>query len=64
MNRKIAMVKHQYEMNTHDQATLDLEYWLTKTPQDRIAAVTFLVHQSLKPGQRMDRTAFSRRKLK
>ncbi|MBO9614680.1 MAG: hypothetical protein J7619_18410 [Dyadobacter sp.] len=64
MNRKIAMVKRQFDMKTHDQANEDLEYWLTKTPQERIAAVTFLVNQQLKPGQKMDRTVFIRRKLK
>lgn len=64
MGRKIAMVKHQYDMKTHDQASRDLEYWLTKTPQERLAAVTFLINQKLKPGERMDRTASSRRKLK
>ena len=58
------MVKHQYDMKTHDQASRDLEYWLTKTPQERLAAVTFLIKQKLKPGQGMDKTVFSTRKLK
>lgn len=64
MSRKIAMVKAQFDMKTYDQASEDLKYWLSKTPQERIAAVTFLVHQQLKPGERMDRTVFIRRKLK
>ncbi len=64
MGRKIATVKHQYDMKTHDQASRDLEYWLTKTPQERLAAVTFLIKQKLKPGQGMDKTVFSTRKLK
>lgn len=58
------MVKHQYDMKMHDQPSSDLEYWLTKTPQERLAAVTFLIEQKLKPGQRMDKTVFSIRKLK
>ena len=45
-------------------ATDDLQYWLTKTPGERIAAATFIVQQSLRKGQHMDRTAFSKRKLK
>ena len=64
MVRKIAMVKHQYDLKTYDQASCDLEYWLTKTPQERLAAVTFLISQKLKPGERMDKTVFSQRKLK
>ena len=64
MGRKIAMVKHQHDMKTHDQASRDLEYWLTKIPQERLAAVTFLIKQKLKPGQGMDKTVFSTRKSK
>lgn len=64
MTRKIAMVKRQVDMKTSDQAADDLEYWLSRTPQERIAAVTFLVNQMLKPAQRMDKTIFSQRKMK
>jgi hypothetical protein len=64
MKRKIAMVKRQIDMKTHDQTAEDLKYWLSKTPQERLAAVTFLVRQMLEPGQRMDRSVFIRRKLK
>lgn len=34
----------------------DLEYWLSKPPKERIAAVTFIISQSLKKGQRLDKT--------
>lgn len=51
-------------MKATDQAADDLDYWLSKTPQERIAAVTFLVNQMLKPSQRMDKTVFSQRKMK
>lgn len=64
MGRKIAMVRQQFDKDTHNQASEDLKYWLSKTPQERIAAVTFLVHQMLEPGQRMDKTVFSQRKMK
>ncbi|ACT91403.1 hypothetical protein [Dyadobacter fermentans] len=64
MSREIAMVKAQFDIKTYDQAGEDLKYWLSKTPQERIAAVTFLVHQQLEPGERMDKTVFIRRKLK
>jgi hypothetical protein len=62
--RKIAMVKRQVDMKAADQVEDDLNYWLSKTPQERIAAVTFLVNQLLKPFQRMDKTVFSQRKMK
>lgn len=64
MTRKIAMVKRIVDMKTYYQPSDDLEYWLSKTPQERLAAVTFLVNQMLKPGERMDKTVFIRRKLK
>lgn len=39
----------------HDEGH-DLEYWLTKSVAERAAAVTFLISQSLKKGQRLDKT--------
>ena len=41
----------------------DLLYWLSKPPRERIEAVTFIVSQFLKPGQRLDKTAIVKRKL-
>jgi len=64
MARKIEMVKRQLDMKTADQAADDLDYWLTKTPQERLAAVTFLIMQTLEPGERMDKTVFIRRTLR
>jgi len=64
MKTKIEMVRRQIDMKTHDQASEDLKYWLSKTPQERIVAVTFLVRQMLEPGERMDKSVFIRRKLK
>ncbi|MBC6109888.1 hypothetical protein H7U22_05585 [Pedobacter sp. CCM 8938] len=58
--RKIAMVVNKYNMHEHDQSLEDLKYWLTKTPIERVSAVTFLIQQHLKPGQRMDKTKFKK----
>ncbi|MET4080174.1 hypothetical protein ABIB40_000114 [Pedobacter sp. UYP30] len=58
--RKIAMVANRVTMDQYDQGLGDLEYWLTKSPKERVAAVTFLVNQILKPGQRMDKTKFNK----
>lgn len=41
----------------------DLLYWLDRSPKERMKAVTFIISQFLKPGQRMDKTAVTRRKL-
>ena len=59
------MVRVVRTTNLHsiDEKQEDLAYWLTKTPEERIAAVTFLVSQSLKHGQRMDKTFVIQRKL-
>jgi len=51
-------------MKDADDADRDVAYWLSKTPQERIAAVTFLVMQTLKPGARMDKTIVVKRKMK
>ena len=42
----------------------DLNYWMGKTPAERLAAVTFLSRQSIKKGQRMDKTTIVKRSLK
>jgi len=64
MSRQMEMVLTRLSMKESDQAALDLQYWLSKTPQERLAAVTFLINQNLAPGQRMDRTKFSKGSLK
>ncbi len=41
----------------------DLLYWLSKSPRERIEAVTFIISQSLKSGERLDKTAVVKRKM-
>lgn len=41
----------------------DLLYWLERSPTERMEAVTFIISQYLKPGQRIDKTAVTRRRL-
>jgi len=38
--RKIAMVAHRIKMEDEDR--LDVEYWLSRSPKERISAVTRL----------------------
>ncbi|SIT93948.1 hypothetical protein SAMN05444128_3350 [Pontibacter indicus] len=41
----------------------DLLYWLNRSPRERMEAVTFIISQFLKPGQRMDKSAVTKRKI-
>ena len=41
----------------------DLIYWFNKSPKERIEAVTFVISQPLKPGERLNKTAVVMRKL-
>ena len=64
MERKIAMVATQVNLEQTTQSIEDIKYWLSKTPQECIAAVTFLINQNLKPGEKMDRSKSSQINLK
>jgi hypothetical protein len=61
--RSIAAVVNKIPMKSADDYTHDLEYWLQQPVKKRLAAVTFLISQSLKPGQRMDKTMIVTQKL-
>ncbi len=63
MSRKIALVAKQVALHDNHSAD-DLNYWLSKEPAERLAAVTFLVRQNLKPNQRMDKSFAAQRKMK
>ncbi len=64
MRRKIAMVFNQTDLKNSNQVLEDFSFWQSKTPQERLAAVTFLVNQNLKPLQRMDKTISSQKTMK
>jgi hypothetical protein len=53
---KIVPVVRKAMLKEIDEEQEDINYWLSKSPIERIAAVTMLIRQSLKPGQRMDKT--------
>ena len=59
----IAPVVRKAVLKEIDEGYEDMLYWLSKTPQERIAAVTQLRSHSLSPGQRMDKTVVIKRKL-
>ncbi|MET3125846.1 hypothetical protein ABID42_000948 [Arcicella rosea] len=64
MRRKIAMVFNQTDLKNSNQTLEDFSFWQSKTPQERLAVVTFLVNQNLKPSQRMDKTISSQKTMK
>lgn len=62
--RKIAPVVHRVSLEEADDYTRDVDFWLTKTPIERLSAVTFIVRQSLSKGQVLDKSQVIRRNLK
>ncbi len=63
MKRKIALVVRKVNMKNTNQSIEDMEYWLSKTPQERLSAVTFLINQNMAPGKRMDKTIHNQLKM-
>lgn len=62
--RKMAMVGKQINLKDTDQTENDLNYWLSRSPQERLQAVTMMVRQNIAVGQRMNRTLTSKRTMK
>ncbi len=60
---KIMPVLNKRPLNTVREQEEDLEYWLSQPARERLAAVTFLISQSLQVGQRMDKTYVIKRKM-
>ena len=60
---KIVPVVRKAVLEEIDEEQEDINYWFSKSPVERIAAVTGLIRQTLKPGQRMDKTFVTKRQL-
>ena len=54
--RSIKAVVNKQPFKELNEKKQDLEYWLGRPAKERLAAVTFIVSQSMKKGQRMDKT--------
>lgn len=63
-SRKIHAVLRNVSLKEENKSDNDLNYWMDKTPTERLAALTFLVRQSIQKGQRMDKTRLVKRRLK
>lgn len=60
----MAMVSKQISLKDTNQDVYDLEYWLSKTPQERLQTVTLLIRQNMPISQKMDRTFCTKRFMK
>ena len=60
---RMARVVRKGLLRDIDQDKDDTAYWRTKSVKERAAAVTFLISQSLKPGERMDKSFVRKKKL-
>jgi len=61
--RKIVPVVRKALLKDIDESYEDMLYWLSKTPQERMAEMTRLRSFSVKPGQRLDKAVLIKRKL-
>ena len=63
--RKIVMVAKKVKMKNHDEVKQNMDYWLSRPVAERLDAVTRLSAQLKKrPGQRMDKSIYRKRKLR
>ena len=53
----IEKVVHKYKLSEHDQVQADLEYWLGRPPEERVAAVEFYRRQAYGALPRLQRVA-------
>jgi hypothetical protein len=62
--RKILPILRKVVLKEANDYTQDLNYWMTKTPAERLSALSFLVRQSIKKDQNLDKTKIIKRKLR
>lgn len=61
--RKMQMVANRVNRLNHDEETQNRSFWLSRTPGERLNAVTLLRSQVLAKGQRMDKEFGMKRKM-
>lgn len=64
MARNMDLVATKNHQNTYSQEESDLAYWLSRSPQERLQAVTHLVKQTLPVGQRMNKQVANKKTMK
>ena len=63
INFKIIPVVRKASLNEVNEELEDVQYWLSRPVKERIAAITFLISQSLAKGERMDKKAVFKGRL-
>ena len=61
--KSIAPTVRRGKLKEAEDEKHDLEYWLSKSPLFRLAAVTEMITKSMNPFERMDKTQIVKRKL-
>lgn len=61
--RSIVPVVVRKPMREINEKQDDLEYWLKQPASERLSAVTFIISQSLKKGQRMNKSIIDKKQL-
>jgi hypothetical protein len=62
--RIIVPVVRKVLLEEADDTKKDIKFWLSKSPMDRLSAVTELISYSMKKPKRVDKTKIVKRKLK
>jgi len=60
---RIMPVVRKGRLREIDEGMEGVQYWLSRPAIERIAAVTFLVFQSIPKGERLDKSVVVKRKL-
>ncbi len=60
----IVPIVRKAKLKDIDESLEDITYWLARSPQERIAAVTKIIRLSVDQGKKMDKTHVVRRKLR
>lgn len=63
INFKIIPVVRKASLNEVNEELEDVQYWLSRPVKERIAAITFLISQSLAKDERMDKKAVFKGRL-
>ncbi|RZK50666.1 MAG: hypothetical protein EOO99_00380 [Pedobacter sp.] len=61
---KMYVVRKKVKINQEDEKEVDHLYWLSQPVQKRAQALTHLIHHYVKPGQKIEKVAVKRIKLK
>jgi hypothetical protein len=62
--RSILPVVRKVLLLNENEGEYNLSYWLTKTPKERLSAVTEIISHSLNKSKRIDKSKIGKRKLK